>query len=280
MSAAGWVKLWRQARDSDVFTDSHLWHLFSWCLMEASHKTRHLSARTGRGLTQTTIGPGQFVYGRKTVARELKMPETTLHRRMKRLESLGCIVIQADTHFSLVTIVNWSVYQGNGERSGRPSGHPTGAQRTGNGQPTDTYKKGEKGKNREKGKNVKNDETSRDDHVSWVGVKGEVLQRAGKAAKTIPLKSLEDRSLILKASYLMAVGKITEAMFWDAVEAVKHGEEKRNAAAYFQQCLTEGATKHGKNLKQLLAMVNDIPQDVLDGNRNKRQEVYETDESL
>ena len=46
--------------------------------------------------------------------------------RMKRLEAMGAIAIQADTHYSIVTIVNWGLYQGKGGE-GR---HPTDTQPT------------------------------------------------------------------------------------------------------------------------------------------------------
>ena len=111
----------------------------------------HVSVKTGRGNTLITLGPGQFIYGRKSLARTLRLTESTVRRYMKRLESMGAITIQADTHFSIVTVCNWSIYQGDGSKSEHPTGHPTDTQRTGKGQATDTYKKGRKGKKGENG---------------------------------------------------------------------------------------------------------------------------------
>lgn len=65
----GWVKLWRKALDSDVFADPFLWHLFSWCFLSASHTAHHIGVKTGRGNTVITLEPGQFIYGRKSLAR-------------------------------------------------------------------------------------------------------------------------------------------------------------------------------------------------------------------
>jgi hypothetical protein len=75
-----------------------------------------------------------------------------------------------------------------------------------------------------------------------------------------------DRSLILKACYLVAAGIMPEVWLWDAVEAVKQGKHKNNRAAYFHCCLTEGAKNRDKSLAKLLATAcTEIPADVLAG---------------
>jgi hypothetical protein len=139
IDGGGWVKLWRKSLDSDVFADPHLWRLFSWCLLSASHTGRHVGVKTGRGETVITLGPGQFIYGRKSAARELGWPESTLNDRMKRLEAMGTITIQADTHHSTVTVVNWGLYQPKGGDTRHPNNtqaagkrHPSDGQPTGN----------------------------------------------------------------------------------------------------------------------------------------------------
>ena len=69
IDGGGWVKLWRKTLDSDVFAVPELWHLFCWCLLSANYSVRHVQVRTGRGDTVITVGPGQFIYGRKSLAR-------------------------------------------------------------------------------------------------------------------------------------------------------------------------------------------------------------------
>jgi hypothetical protein len=65
----GWVKLWRRAEDADVFADANLWHLWTWCLLQATHKPHAVPVRTGRGQTTITLKPGQFIFGRHTAAK-------------------------------------------------------------------------------------------------------------------------------------------------------------------------------------------------------------------
>ena len=62
IDGGGWVKLWRQSLDSDVFADPLLRHLFSWCILSASHTPHHIPVKTGRGGAVITLGPGQFLW--------------------------------------------------------------------------------------------------------------------------------------------------------------------------------------------------------------------------
>jgi hypothetical protein len=223
-------------------------------------------------MTQIELGPGQLIYGGKTWARELGLPLTTLWRRMKRLEKLNCISMEKDTHYSIVSIVNWGLYQRKGGKSGYPTGTPTDTQRASNGTPTDTNKKGEKDKNGENGDNGEKDETGRDDHrCSWGVVGGHVLEMARKVAAVVRVKEsarANDRSIILKACFLVVSKRLPENWLWDAVEAVKQGKAKGNSAAYFTSCLEDGAERLGKKLARLLTTCeSEIPAEILNGNR-------------
>lgn len=189
---------------------------------------------------------------------------------MKRLESMGAIAIKPDTHFSIVTIVNWGIYQGKGGKNGHPTGHPKDRQGTRKGQARNTYKKGKKGRG---GQNGEKGESRRGDHRSNGGGWGEAEEATRRLATEVsntvrvkPDNRTRDRSLILKACYLVAAGIMPEVWLRDAVEAVKQGKHKKNTAAYFHCCLTEGAENRGKSLPKLLATAcTKIPADVLAG---------------
>ena len=167
-----WLKLHRQAIDSAVFADPHLWHMWSWLLMRASFRTQHVPMSVGRGTAIVTLRPGQLVTGRHNGASDLGLPDSTFRNRLERLESMGMITIAADTHWSIVSIVNWLIYQqsddetrtGNTSSNGqaRDSYRPNDfidanekslteedKLRTGKGQPKDTYKNAKKDKKRE-----------------------------------------------------------------------------------------------------------------------------------
>lgn len=132
----GYVKLWRKIEDSAIWGNPELMAVWLWCLVKATHRPRHVVIVTGRGKTSIEIQPGQFVYGRKVASVELRMPPSSVRRRMARLTEIGCITQKADTHYTVVTVCNWESY--NGDENG--SGQPKDNQRTGKGQATDTDK--------------------------------------------------------------------------------------------------------------------------------------------
>lgn len=129
----GWVKLYRKSIHSQAFQNEGLWKVWTWCLLKANHEDKWISIRTGKGTSEVFVKRGQFVFGRKTAAKELKMVERTVHKRMLKLETMRNCDIQSDTHCSIVTILNYDLYQGskNEEVTGKV---------TGKGQASDTNK--------------------------------------------------------------------------------------------------------------------------------------------
>lgn len=141
----GYIKLWRKSTESQAFQNSQLWKIWTWCLMKASHQKRCVPIVTGRGTSEVHLLPGQFIFGRKTAGRELSMPPSSVRNRMLRLQRMGNIEVKANTHYSVVTVNNWKVYQHTSHEDGQPSGQAKDNQRTGKGQAKDTYKKVKKG---------------------------------------------------------------------------------------------------------------------------------------
>ena len=108
----GWVKLHRRIGRSAVFQNEGLLKVWIWCLIRANHKEEWVPISTGRGTTQVPVHRGQFIFGRKSAAKALKMDESTVYKRMQKLESMENLNIQSNTHYSLVTILNYELYQG------------------------------------------------------------------------------------------------------------------------------------------------------------------------
>ena len=126
----GWVKMHRKLLKSMVFSNEGLLKVWVWCLLKANHEKEWVSIRTGRGSTEVEIRPGQFIYGRKTAAKELRMKERTVYDRMLKLENAQNLAIQPNTHYSVISIVNWDGYQmsdqDNQQATQQPSNnHPT-----------------------------------------------------------------------------------------------------------------------------------------------------------
>ena len=148
----GYIKSWRKIIDSPVFQDEHLLRLWIWCIHRAAYKYIHVSVNTGGGNVVVNLSPGQFIFGRKSVASILKWKESTTWDRMKKLEALGMIALKSDTHFTVVSVVNWDTYQADFIDEQQPGDSPvTARQQPGDSPVTQRriYKK-EKNINKEK----------------------------------------------------------------------------------------------------------------------------------
>ena len=130
----GWIRLWRQSQSSIVFQNPVTWKIWTWCLMKAAYKRHLFTVQTGRGLTEVEVDEGQFVFGRKAAARELRLKPSTIRNHMMKLKRGRNIDMQPDTHYTLVTINGWGRYQSGKNETGQATGQAKDRQRTGKGQ--------------------------------------------------------------------------------------------------------------------------------------------------
>ena len=131
-----WIRLYRKSMNSRAFQNADLWKVWSWCLMKANHKKTWVPVFTGKGETEVEVFPGQFIFGRKSAAIELEMPESSIRNRMKKLKNMRNLDMQPATHYSIVTIINWGIYQPKKIKKDRQKDN----ERTAKGQPEDTDK--------------------------------------------------------------------------------------------------------------------------------------------
>mgnify|MGYP006278713339 CR=1 FL=1 len=129
----GYIKLYRTLLDSEAFAHEGLLKVWIWCLLKASYKQRHVPVAIGPGQGTVELEPGQFPFGRHTAAEELNMASSTVRNRMEKLQKMGKLDIQPDSHYSVVTVCNWEVYQQTGDPNGQASGQAQDNQRTGKG---------------------------------------------------------------------------------------------------------------------------------------------------
>jgi len=90
---------------------------------------------TGKGAIEVHVLPGQFIYGRDSAAKDLKMPPSSVRNRMNKLKNMGNLVIKEDRQYSIITIANWETYQSSQEVA---EDSKEDYQRTGKGQAKDT----------------------------------------------------------------------------------------------------------------------------------------------
>ena len=130
----GYVKLWRKSMDSQVWQNPELWQLWCYCLIRANYKDTWMPVKTGKGFTQVQVKRGQFIFGRNQVAKELRQKPRSIYDRMLKLEKCQNITIQTNTHYSIVTICNYDLYQPQNESEATTN-------TTTNQQPTNTENK-------------------------------------------------------------------------------------------------------------------------------------------
>jgi len=103
----GYVKLWRKSVDSGLMQNHKLWVFWTWCLMKASHKKRKQMV----GMQMVDLNPGDFIFGRKAASKELKLSEQTIRTCVQNLKKLQNLTIKVTNKFSIISVVNWGIYQ-------------------------------------------------------------------------------------------------------------------------------------------------------------------------
>jgi len=149
---SGFVLLHRKITESAVFDNPDLLRVWIWCLCEAYY-TEQVKLI---GLQEVVIQAGQFATGRKKAAEKLKLSESTFWRYLKTLEKLDMISIKANNKFSVITVVNWGLYQNKDEILDN--------KRTANEQQMDTKNKVNKDNNTFSSAQVPDGESSEDEN--------------------------------------------------------------------------------------------------------------------
>lgn len=136
MSEKGWIKLHRQLLKSNCFQNEKLLKVWIWCLLKATHTG--YQQQIGRQLVP--LEPGQFPTGRYKAGYELGMNPSTAWNYLLLLKKSGNIDIKSHNKYSVVTVVNWAVYQGEGEELPQQTSQQIDSKLTTNSQQIDTNK--------------------------------------------------------------------------------------------------------------------------------------------
>lgn len=154
----GWIKLHRKLLDSPIFQNEKLFKVFAYCLMKASHKDH--KQLVGRQIVE--LKKGQFVFGRKRASEELRLKESTVRDYIKFLENLQTIVVSSDNKFSVITVVNWAVYQSDEQISdSKYDNKSTSNQQQMDNKSTSNQHQINTNKNVKNGENVENDKNEK-----------------------------------------------------------------------------------------------------------------------
>lgn len=120
MSKNGWISLHRKLMDNPIYSNPFLLKLWIHCLLKASHAEHKQLV----GNQMVVLEKGQFITGRDSLSDEFnkgaKSEEVvnakTLWRWLKKFETWQMLSIKSTTKYSVVTVFNWSEYQGSDQQ--------------------------------------------------------------------------------------------------------------------------------------------------------------------
>ena len=139
----GCILVARSLDESDIFQNEKWLKVWVWCMIQANHEGKNVPVNIGKSKTSVWISRGQFIFGRHKAAKKLDMNPSTVRNIMDKFENdFKNLDIKKDTHFSIVTVRDFSFYQDmknyKGQVKGQVKGQPEDSQRTARGQPEDT----------------------------------------------------------------------------------------------------------------------------------------------
>lgn len=78
------------------------------------------------GFQKVHLMPGQFIFGRKMASVETGLSERTIRTSLLHLQNYQNLTIKATNKFSIITIINWEIYQSSEDSNDQQSDqHPT-----------------------------------------------------------------------------------------------------------------------------------------------------------
>lgn len=106
--------------DNPIYSNANMLKLWIHCLLKASHAEHKLLV----GNQMVVLEKGQFVTGRDALSEEFNkgaksdevVAARTLWRWLKNFETWEMLSIKSTTKYSVVTVFNWSSYQGNDQQ--------------------------------------------------------------------------------------------------------------------------------------------------------------------
>jgi len=107
----GHIKLYRSLLDSKVFANEKSLKIWIWLLLKATFEKRFVSIVIGKGKHTVELMPGELIFGRFQAEEALCIDGSTIYKKLKEFEQEEMIMITSNSHYSIITICNWDIYQ-------------------------------------------------------------------------------------------------------------------------------------------------------------------------
>lgn len=226
----GFIALQRSILEWEWYNDIPTKTLFIHILLKANFKDKNWQGHL--------VKRGELITGRKQLSQETGLSEQQTKTALKKLQSTNEITIKATNRFSIVTLVNYGLYQDKKEASNQPTNQPE-EQQTTNNQPTErqqaTTTKNENNDNNDNNKETKAKKDFFDldvpDYVNKETLKDYIDNR--KALKT-PVTKISFKRLIKKIKDFKEQGQdinkcLEEAILsnWKSIYPLKENKQSK-----------------------------------------------------
>ena len=115
----GWIKLYRGIMDHWVYTNNDMQHYWIDLLLLANHKTTQTSVFK----RLVTIKAGQHLTSQRKLGERWGMDVKTVKKVLDTFEEDGMITVESKYNGTLITVVNYGVYQGFEKGSSHTDSH-------------------------------------------------------------------------------------------------------------------------------------------------------------
>jgi hypothetical protein len=221
--------------DSPIIKNPTLLQIYIWSLLKANHQPKWFSIKVGKGLKEVHCDVGQFITGRNRAKEELGMPGSTWYTNITKLKEYGLLDIDANSHYSLITVVNYGGAAPDAKPLEQQKKKKKSSKRTTKEQPKDTNNnvKNEKKKKNininssfsfdlKKIKNVESyerDEEKELETIAFKEIKTIIRETLPKVASIPKQLSYEEfKSLYAKYEWQDIINKIEELEDWKDVK--------------------------------------------------------------
>lgn len=231
--ADGWIKFHRcLLRNPVVMKDADYFAVWGYLLLKATH-TEYPVLFKGEKIY---LHPGQLITGRKKIASDLHISESKVFRILNDYKSEQQIEQQTSNRNSLISIVNWELYQGSEQQDG---------QQMNNKRTTDEHLVNTN-------KNIKNNKNTKN-NINTSEKSDAIVEDFEKLYSRYPKKAGKKRALQIYRQWV-TVGrddgtgkrvKLTNKIIWNAM------------IAYIKSKGTDADTKYWKNFDTLMNNITD-----------------------
>lgn len=166
----GYIKLYRQLQDCWIWTDEKFTKGQAWVdlLLMANHRDKKIPFND----EIITIGRGQYLTSMRKLSERWRWSISTVSRFLTLLEKDGMLVRNSDRNRTLITIVNYDIFQDGGTQTDTVAEHEPNTSRT----VAETNKNDKNVKNDKN--NISSDEPVKDKKAPKVYSDNEILNEA------------------------------------------------------------------------------------------------------